>query len=152
MLAPWGLSFKSPPTGKQKSEEERKVLISGAKINGKLYEPLYPPDTDVKNFMGIGEFRDPDGMPRLDPKQKDKGAVWGRPSQFLAKPTVIKDFTYHCIRQTLVGDCSFVSSLAVCASWEHRYQKALISRNIYPQDANRVSALSLVKVPRVLHA
>ena len=124
-------------SGKQKTEEERKVLIAGAKINGRLYEPLYTADTELKNFVGVGEFKDPDGLPKMSPKQKEKGAVWGRPSQFLKKPTVIKDFTYHCIRQTLVGDCSFVASLAVCACWEHRFQKVLISRNIYPQDAKR---------------
>lgn len=71
-----------------------------------------------------------------------QNAVWGRPGHFLKRPIIIKDFTYQSIRQTLVGDCSFVSSLAVCAGWEHRFQRALISRNIFPQDSNHVPVVS----------
>lgn len=46
---------------------------------------------------------------------------------------MITEFKFQTLTQTLVGDCSFVSSLAVCASWEQRFEKTLISRNIYPQ-------------------
>jgi calpain-7 len=95
----------------------------------------------MSNFTGA-DFADPDGLLCLSPKHKSNGAVWGRPSQFMTQPVVIREFTYHSLRQTLVGDCSFVSSLAVCASWEHRFQKTLISGNIFPQDTNKMPIVS----------
>jgi len=78
-------------------------------------------------------FKDPDGQPRMSQKQKDKHGVWARPSQIFRNPTLIQHFTFESITQTLVADCSFVSSLAVCAAWERRFGRTLISRNIYPQ-------------------
>ena len=67
--------------------------------------------------------------------------MWARPSQIFPNPTLIKHFTFESITQTLVGDCSFVSSLAVCAAWERRFGRTLISRNIFPQ-RNGVPVLS----------
>ena len=69
----------------------------------------------------------------MSQKQKDKHGVWARPSQIFRNPTLIQHFTFESITQTLVADCSFVSSLAVCAAWERRFGRTLISRNIYPQ-------------------
>lgn len=106
----------------------------GNKINGKTFEPFFASESEDREFLGEA-FKDPEGLPKLSDKQKKHGAVWARPAQFIktVKPEIIKRFTYHSILQTLVGDCSFVSSLAVCASWEHRFKQTLISRNIYPQ-------------------
>ena len=67
--------------------------------------------------------------------------MWARPAQIFGTPTLIRHFTFESITQTLVGDCSFVSSLAVCASWERRFGRTLISRNIFPQK-NGVPVLS----------
>jgi calpain-7 len=119
---------------------EQQVLRMGDKINGKTYERMHVTDVDWHNFEG-SDFKDPDGQPRLSKKQKDKGAVWARPAQIFGSPTLIKFFTFESITQTLVGDCSFVSSLAVCAAWERRFGRTLISRNIYPQ-RNGVPVLS----------
>lgn len=55
----------------------------------------------------------------------------------MKQPEVIKRFYPEDIEQTLVGDCSFVSSLAVCAQWERRFKQTLISKNIYPQRDGR---------------
>ncbi|KAJ1489552.1 hypothetical protein T484DRAFT_1779925, partial [Baffinella frigidus] len=114
------------------SREEERVLILGNKINGRSYERMFSSDGDYSNFAGA-DFKDPDGHPKLSDKQKMAGAVWARPSQIMSTPTVITEFKFQTLTQTLVGDCSFVSSLAVCASWEQRFEKTLISRNIYPQ-------------------
>eukprot|EP00960_Hanusia_phi_P049971 759911-Hanusia_phi.AAC.9 len=118
-----------------KTKEEEVVIRQGSKVNGKIYEPMYVNDADYSNFSG-DIFKDPAGLPPLSQKQKREGAVWARLSQIYSNPVVIKQFTYENITQTLVGDCSFVSSLAVCASWERRYGRTLISRNIYPQKNN----------------
>ena len=63
------------------------------------------------------------------------------PFQISRSPTLIQHFTFESITQTLVADCSFVSSLAVCAAWERRFGRTLISRNIFPQ-RNGVPVLS----------
>jgi calpain-7 len=101
----------------KKNPVEEHVLIVGNKINGRLYERMHATDGDWHNFEG-SDFKDPDGQPRMSQKQKDKHGVWARPSQIFGSPTLIKHFTYESITQTLVADCSFVSSLAVCAAWE----------------------------------
>ena len=114
------------------SDEERKVLLIGSKIYGRTYELMYASDADPSKFNGDG-WRDPDGLPKLCPKQKAAGAVWGRPGMFMERPVLISRLSAESITQTLVGDCSFVSSLALCAAWEHRFKRTLISQNIYPQ-------------------
>ena len=38
------------------------------------------------------------------------------------------------MRQSLVGDCSFVCSLTVAAAYEQRFRTRLVTRAIYPQD------------------
>jgi hypothetical protein len=114
------------------SEEEKRVLLMGSKIYGKTYELMYPKDADWCEFEGT-EWRDPDGLLKLCPKQKAAGAVWGRPRMFLDEPVLISRLVPESITQTLIGDCSFVSSLALCAAWEHRFKRTLISQNIYPQ-------------------
>ena len=131
-------TFVRGRTKKDPSEEH--VLTVGNKINGRVYERMHACDSDWHNFDG-SDFKDPDGQPRLSQKQKDKGAVWARPALIFGSPTLIKHFTFESITQTLVGDCSYVSSLAVCAAWERRFGRTLISRNIFPQ-RNGVPVLS----------
>mmetsp|Transcript_37047 Transcript_37047/g.87517 ORF Transcript_37047/g.87517 Transcript_37047/m.87517 type:complete len:906 (+) Transcript_37047:104-2821(+) len=122
------------------SAEEQKVLIRGSRINGKTFEPMYQGDAEERSFLG-DTWTDPEGFPKLSEKQKKQGAVWGRPSQFMHKPEIVKNFTYHSIVQSEVGECAFAASLAACAAWERRFGKSLISRNIYPQK-NGIPAVS----------
>ena len=51
-------------------------------------------------------------------------------------PDVATNITGFEIKQNSVGDCSVLSSLAVCAHHEfkHQYKQRLISCNIFPQD------------------
>jgi calpain-7 len=39
-----------------------------------------------------------------------------------------------CIAQDLVGDCSFVASLCICAAFEKRWRRRLITGIVHPQD------------------
>lgn len=83
-------------------------------------------------------FVDPDGTMELTELQKAQFAGWKRPRDFIADPsqiTLIGIISALSVRQTLVQDCSFVSSLCVAASYERRFSKRLVSNLIYPKDA-----------------
>lgn len=41
----------------------------------------------------------------------------------------------HSIEQDIVGDCSFIASLIICAAYERRHRKQLVSKILFPQDA-----------------
>ena len=126
----------SPPAP---SDEEKRALQLGSTINGRTYDLMYSPDASMANFQGE-DWRDPAGLPKLCPKQKAAGAVWARPGMFMERPVLISRLSHEHITQTVIGDCSFVSSLALCAAWEHRFRRTLISQNIYPQAPERPRA------------
>lgn len=75
-------------------------------------------------------FRDPHGKIALAEKQRLRLKGWMRPSEFLEEPTVIKDVDSGTIKQTVISDCSFVSSLSIAARYERRFGKRLVTR--YP--------------------
>jgi len=61
------------------------------------------------------------------------------PSQFVnGMPDIATEINVFEIMQKSLGDCSVLSSLAVAAHFEmkSKWQKKLISHNIFPQDAN----------------
>ena len=126
--------------GKKKSEEEEQVLILGNKIHGRRFDRMYDADTGIQNFEGA-LYKDEDGEPRLSKQQKVEGPAWARPVQvFGLFPVVIKEISALSITQDY-GPAAFAPSLAVCAAWERRFGRTLISRNIFPQ-RNGVPILS----------
>ena len=49
-------------------------------------------------------------------------------------PIMIKNISPYSIKQKEIGDCSFVSSLAVAALYEQTFDKKIVSNIIFPQN------------------
>ena len=96
-------------------------------------------------------FSDPDGYLPLSDKQQKRFHRWARPTEILrirqqhavlgsvlkpAKggPTMVKSITPYTIQQQYVTDCSFIASLCICATFERRFQKRLVTNILFPQD------------------
>ncbi|XP_065834717.1 calpain-7-like [Oscarella lobularis] len=113
--------------------EERGVLKTTSRINGKVFPPFL--ETDLKErFAYMDMFEDQDGKLLLAPKQKKNFDKWIRPSDVCSDPKMIVAISSDSIRQTVVSDCSFVASLAITASFERKFKKQLITKCLYPQD------------------
>ncbi|VEU33845.1 unnamed protein product [Pseudo-nitzschia multistriata] len=53
-------------------------------------------------------------------------------------PSMISNISPYTIRQQYVTDCSFIASLCVCALFEKRFRKRLITPIVYPQDKDGI--------------
>jgi calpain-7 len=106
-------------------------------INGRVYLPWAEEDATAA-FTGAGRFIDPDGPLALAPKQKTRFARWARIGSLSNHPRMIKSVSSDKVHQTVVSDCSFVSSLAISADFEQRFKTPLILKSIYPQNAQGV--------------
>ncbi|RNF16506.1 calpain protease-like protein [Trypanosoma conorhini] len=85
-----------------------------------------------------GHWEDP-FTPRLAASQRAEGAQYLRIGEI--KPNVelciISRADPLSVKQTVVGDCSMVCSLIICAAYQQRFPKGkIISNVIYPQDNN----------------
>ncbi|KEP64547.1 UNVERIFIED_CONTAM: calpain family cysteine protease domain-containing protein [Hammondia hammondi] len=81
-----------------------------------------------------GKWTDPDGVMSLSRKQQQKFAAWKRLSEIVKDPVVIQDVpNSRAIRQGFVGDCSFLSSLAVLSEFERKHNVPVLSGLLYPQ-------------------
>ncbi len=89
-------------------------------------------------------FVDKEGDLVLSAKQRNKFHKWARPNEIstLRKgfgfhqlaPAMIRNINPYSIRQQFVTDCSFIASLCICAAFEKRFRKRLVTSIIYPQD------------------
>ncbi|RKP27119.1 hypothetical protein SYNPS1DRAFT_27214 [Syncephalis pseudoplumigaleata] len=136
--------------------EELRVLQHTSLVNGMLHLPWIGDDErepfDLSEHythaaaMPAGGWRspavifvhgysDPAGLLKLSSRQLERYQQWLRPHQFLDRtPVMIKRVSSKKISQEVVTNCSFVASLCVCADYEQRFKKRLITRCIYPQD------------------
>uniref|UniRef100_A0A7S4BPK7 Calpain catalytic domain-containing protein n=1 Tax=Chrysotila carterae TaxID=13221 RepID=A0A7S4BPK7_CHRCT len=122
------------PKAQLLSAEEREVLARSSMINGKLFYPWLLDDRRER-FDYPTPWEDPDGLLSLSEEQIRHFGKWARPSEFMrGQPKMIYLVSALTITQTIITDCSFVSSLVIAALYERRFRKQLITRIIFPQD------------------
>jgi calpain-7 len=114
--------------------EEKKVLALTSTINGITCLPFLDHDL-LERFRFPSLFTDPDGNPKLSQVQMGRFAAWKRPHEFIKNPRMIDLISPYSIKQTIITDCSFVSSITVSAYYERKFGKSLITSCIYPQDS-----------------
>lgn len=115
--------------------DEKKVLEFTSKINQKIYVPFMDIDLKERFYFPI-PFTDKEGILELAPKQKRDFSKWIRVSELHEHPTIIygTHADFYSIRQTVVSDCSFISSLAVAALYERKFNKRILTSIIYPRN------------------
>ncbi|KAG7346312.1 calpain family cysteine protease [Nitzschia inconspicua] len=114
----------------------QEVLAKSSTCKGKLLQA-------VKSA-----WKDPDGDLKLSDKQKKRFYKWMRPHEIANQrqslgvkqrpPVMVDSINPYTIRQEYVTDCSFIASLCICALFEKRFQKRLVTSIIYPQDNNGI--------------
>ena len=89
------------------------------------------------------QWEDPEGLLALSVKQMKNLKTWVRAPELISReqlvngmPDIATEINGYEVMQKQVGDCSVLSSLAVAAHFEfkHKYNRKLISWNLYPQD------------------
>ena len=108
-------------------------------------------------------FTDPDGFLTLSTKQKEHFYAWARPNEIIRirqqhnnmlsslrlrglgsstsaagcdnKIAVMRSSTIspYTIQQKYITDCSFIASLCICANYERKFCKPLVTSLLYPQ-------------------
>lgn len=116
------------------TDEEKRVLLTTSRINGIDYLPWMNVDLSEK-FGSHLPYDDPNGLLSLSPKQRRNFSRWERPEGIYSSPTMISSIiSAFSIKQTVISDCSFVASLSVCAVYEKKFNKKLITSIIYPRN------------------
>ena len=146
------------------SAEEIAVLKRSSLIASGLFLPWSDDDaralaqsannTATSSSTAPTLFRDPKGFLPLSPKQKALFHQWARPSEIararqragltrkVQTVELIRHITPYTIKQQFVTDCSFVAGLCICAAYERRFHKRLVSSLLHPQDADGNPILS----------
>ncbi|UYV60305.1 CAPN7 [Cordylochernes scorpioides] len=137
------LSCQTPPsltplvvTGRDTyTPEEIMVLKNTSLINGREYLPFMSVDLKERFAFPL-PFSDHDGLLALSPKQRAVFHCWVRPEDISPSPTLFSTATPNPfnIKQTIVSDCSFIASLAVCAHYELRFKKRVLTNKLFPQN------------------
>lgn len=127
------------------SPDEQLVINRSSIFNGIKVNPWLPED-GVVNIVRERLYEDPDGYLPLSNSQATKFVGYKRPRDFVPKKfrtdgiiPINRNITGFEINQSSVGDCSVISSLALCAHMECKmgYTKSVVTGNIYPQDLDR---------------
>mmetsp|Transcript_22585 Transcript_22585/g.64983 ORF Transcript_22585/g.64983 Transcript_22585/m.64983 type:complete len:875 (-) Transcript_22585:4571-7195(-) len=138
------VSLKALPT-QPLSPEEISVLKSSSLITSGLFLPWSEEEAlAIDTSSAMRPFVDPDGLMKLSKRQITKFHRWARPREIMAMQgqskaasiDMIRKIEPYRIKQHLVQDCSFIGSLCICAEYERRFKRRLVTSIIYPQDAN----------------
>jgi len=125
--------------------EEISVLKRSSMIASGLFMPWSDDEAQTFEYSTPNgrPWRDPDGVPNLSDKQKLRLYKWARPHEILSlrgQPrsslNMVKSITPFSIQQHAVQDCSFIASLCICAEFERRFKRSLVTSLIYPQDSS----------------
>jgi calpain-7 len=140
------------------TKEEVAILKRASLIASGLFLPWRDQDAALLSKQVIAQqhpqpakiplYTDPHGFLPLSSKQKPHFSKWARPSEIcrirkvnglspngvLPKPVMVhSNITPYSIKQQYVTDCSFIASLCICASFERKFRKQLITSIVYPQ-------------------
>ena len=138
------------------TRDEVSVLKRSSMIASGLFLPWS--EEDAKNLSlrvqkltsstQLSLFTDPDGELCLSKEQRKHFFKYARPTEIMQlrqrrgvvqhAPVLIKSITPYTIRQRCVTDCSFIASLCICAAFERRFRKRLVTSIIFPQDENGI--------------
>ena len=122
------------------SRDEIAVLRHGSCINGRDYVPfLSSVDIASEKFSFPLAFSDKSGKLTLSPTQRERFARWLRPDEMYETPTLMMLVSSFSVKQTCISDCSFVASLTVCAQYERKFNKTLISKYINTYTTSGIS-------------
>ena len=89
---------------------------------------------------------------KLSEKQQNRFYKWARPKEieriqerWSGEPSpgiLVKAISPYTIKQKYVTDCSFIASLCICAAFERRFGRKLVTSIVYPQDKSGKPVLS----------
>lgn len=140
---------KIQESGVALTEEEVSILKRSSIIASGLFLPwsdqdAYSLSLQVRKSVQ-SNYTDTDFPRKLSDKQTKFFYKWARPTDICdlrqklsrgsATPiTMINSITPYSIRQQYVTDCSFIASLCICAAFERKFQKKLVTSLIFPQN------------------
>ena len=124
---------------------EIKVLSWSSHIASGVFLPWYDEEARTYDYTPQKPWTDPEGLLPLSPKQEARFHKWARPSDIVSmrqsylqnscKISMVSSITPYTIKQYCVSDCSFIAGLCICAAYERRFNRKLVSSLIYPQHA-----------------
>ena len=104
------------------------MLRRGSSINGRNYVPFFEELDTKEKFNFSIPYGDKDGKLALSTSQLARFSHWSRPDEIFEKPTLMLLVSSLSVKQTCISDCSFVASLTVCAQYEKKFGKSLLSK------------------------
>lgn len=120
--------------GLRLTEAEKRVLARSSRIGRLVHYPWIGGEHSHERFGFPVPWEDPDGLLPLNREQKANFGGWARPASFMrGEPTMIFLVSPLTITQTIITDCSFVSSLVIAAAYERKFRRKLITAILHPQ-------------------